>query len=91
MTNEIEKIEEKSLQDIDSTTLKIEEGFSQSSIESEKEIQQRKLDEAEQSVSKQKSKKSKIINIIFFIANIAIVAGILIYQLTKEAFQLCTL
>lgn len=46
--------------------------------------QQKKLDEMEQTVSKQKSKKSKIINVVFFIVNIAVVAGILTYQLIKE-------
>lgn len=46
--------------------------------------QQQKLDEYEQTVSKQGSKKSKIINIVFFIVNIAVVAGILVYQISKE-------
>lgn len=48
----------------------------------EKELEQ--IDEAEQSVSKQKSKKKKIINALFFILNIVVVASILIYQLTNE-------
>lgn len=48
------------------------------------QIQKQKLDEMEQAVSKQKSKKSKILNIVFFIVNIAVVAGILTYQLIKE-------
>lgn len=46
--------------------------------------QKKKLDEVEQSVSKQNSKKSKILNIVFFIVNIFVVAGILVYQLLKE-------
>lgn len=46
--------------------------------------QRKKLDEVEQSVSKQSSKKSKITNIIFFIINIVIVAGILVYQFLNE-------
>lgn len=46
--------------------------------------QKKKLDEMEQTVSKQSSKKSKITNIVFFIVNIAVVAGILIYQLMGE-------
>ncbi len=46
--------------------------------------QKKKIDEVEQSVSKQNTKKSKIINIVFFIINIAVVAGILAYQLTNE-------
>ncbi len=48
--------------------------------------QRKKLDEIEMSVSKQKSKKSKSLNLIFFIINIVVVAGILTYQLTKEDF-----
>lgn len=47
-------------------------------------LQQKKLDEMEQTVSKQKSKKSKILNVVFFIVNIAVVAGILTYQLLNE-------
>lgn len=46
--------------------------------------QKQKFDEYEQTVSKQSSKKSKIINIIFFLVNIGVVAGILIYQISKE-------
>lgn len=52
--------------------------------EDEGTIQKKKFDEYEQTVSKQSSKKSKIINIIFFIVNIAVVAGILVYQISKE-------
>lgn len=52
----------------------------------DEKAQQNKIDEVEQSVSKQNSKKSKIINLLFFILNIAVVAGILIYQLSKEDF-----
>jgi hypothetical protein len=48
--------------------------------------QKQKLDEVEQSVSKQSSKKSKIINLVFFFVNIAIVIGILVYQFSKENF-----
>ncbi len=50
------------------------------------ENQRKKLDEIEQSVSKHSSKKSKILNLSFFILNIFIVAGILTYQLLKEEF-----
>ena len=46
--------------------------------------QKKKIDEVEQSVSKQNTKKSKILNIVFFIINIAVVSGILAYQLTNE-------
>ncbi len=42
------------------------------------------IEEAEQSVSKQKSKKKKIWNTIFFIINLVVVAAILAYQLTQE-------
>ena len=57
----------------------------------EKEKERRKqekegLDEAEQRVSKGSQKKKKIRNIIFFLLNLGIVAGLLAYQLTKEAF-----
>ena len=41
------------------------------------EEQKNKLDEAEQSVAKQSSKKKKLLNIGFFILNIAILAGML--------------
>ena len=50
------------------------------------EIQQQKINEVEQSVSKQSSKKSKITNLVFFFINIALVAGILAYQLSNEEF-----
>lgn len=50
------------------------------------EEQKRKLDEAEQANAKRGSKKSKIINLVFFLLNIAIVGGILFYQLSKENF-----
>lgn len=48
--------------------------------------QRKKLDEAEQTISKRSSKKSKIINLVFFFLNIAVVAGILFYQISKESF-----
>ena len=54
---------------------------------SPEEEQKRKLDEAEQNVAKQSSKKKKLINLGFFFLNIAIVAGILVYQLGGEDFQ----
>ena len=50
------------------------------------EEQKQKMAEAEQSASKKSSKKSKITNLIFFFINIAVVAGILVYQLSKEEF-----
>ena len=46
--------------------------------------QRKKYDEIEMSVSKQKSKKSKYLNLIFFIINIVVVACIMAYQLTRE-------
>lgn len=45
------------------------------------DLQKKKLDDVEQTVSKHKSKKRKTLNIIFFIVNIAVVCGILIYQI----------
>ena len=48
--------------------------------------QRKKYDEIEMSVSKQKSKKSKYLNLIFFILNLVIVACIMAYQLTREDF-----
>lgn len=56
------------------------------------ENNQNQLDEAEQTVAKQKSKKKKISNLIFFLINIAVVVGILVYQLlTQEVMPLATL
>lgn len=53
---------------------------------SDAEIQQQKLNEAEQSVSKNKSKKGKHTNLIFFLVNLVVVGAILAYQLTNEDF-----
>lgn len=51
----------------------------------EQEIsEKKKLDEAEQSVSKHNTKKRRNLNVIFFIVNILVVVGILVYQLLKE-------
>ena len=90
MDEKIETIKENNSQDIDKASLNEGGVLSQSQIEQKKDddsqLQQQKLNEAEQSVSKQKSKKSKIINLVFFFLNIAIVAGILVYQLTGEDF-----
>ena len=56
------------------------------------EINQSQLDEAEQQVAKQKSKKKKIINLIFFLINIGVVIGILVYQLSaQEVMPISTL
>lgn len=52
----------------------------------EADLQKKKLDEIEQSISKQKTKKSKILNIVFFIVNMLVVVGILTYQLLNEDF-----
>lgn len=49
------------------------------------------IDEAEQAVAKQKSKKSKYINLIFFLLNICVIAGILISQISKEDMSISTL
>ena len=56
-----------------------------------KQQQQEKLEQAEQSVSKQNTKKTKITNTVFFILNLVIVAGILVYQLTQETITPITL
>ena len=53
-------------------------------LKSDTSLQKQKLDEYEQTVSKNKSKKNKIVNLIFFFVNIAVVAGILVYQISKE-------
>ena len=44
----------------------------------------KEMDENEQAVAKQKSKKSKNINLIFFLVNIGILAGILISQISQQ-------
>lgn len=49
-------------------------------------LQKKKLDEVEQSVSKQKSKKGKLTNLISFIVNLVIVGALMAYQLTQEEF-----
>lgn len=49
-------------------------------------LQKKKLDEIEQSVSKQNSKKSKITNLVFFFVNILIVGGLMAYQILQEDF-----
>lgn len=56
----------------------------------EVDIQQKKLDEVEQSVSKNKSKKSKKTNLIFFLVNLVVVGAIIAYQLTNEEFTSIT-
>ena len=57
--------------------------FAKATTEEEQKL---KMAEAEQSASKKSSKKSKLTNLIFFFVNIAVVAGILVYQLSKEEF-----
>lgn len=53
-------------------------------LQKEQEAQLKKLDDIEQTVSKKSSKKSKILNWVFFALNVLVVACILVYQLTKE-------
>ena len=53
-------------------------------ITEKKDTEQEQIENAEQSVSKQNSKKKKIWNAIFFVINIVVVAAILAYQLTNE-------
>ena len=62
------------------------DAINQQEIKEKLEAEQNKLDEAEQKVSKGNQKKKKIMNLVFFLINIAVVAGILAYQLTKENF-----
>lgn len=45
---------------------------------------QKEIDEAEQAVAKQKSRKKKFLSIGFFILNIVIIAGILGYQISQS-------
>ena len=45
---------------------------------------QKEIDQAEQAVAKQKSRKKKIISIGFFILNILIIGGILAYQFSQS-------
>ncbi len=78
---EQKELKEQLTNELKSNEIIIEEDISQTIEE-----QRKKLDEAEQSVSKRNSKKSKKLNLIFFILNMLIVAGILIYQLTKEDY-----
>ncbi|MBQ2713462.1 MAG: flippase-like domain-containing protein [Clostridia bacterium] len=44
----------------------------------------KEMDENEQAVAKQKSKKSRNINLIFFLVNIGVIAGILISQISQQ-------
>ena len=44
----------------------------------------KEMDENEQAVAKQKSKKSRNINLIFFLVNIGVLAGILISQISQQ-------
>ncbi len=68
--------------DLPEETPKIE--ISQEEVEENINSQKKKIDAVEQSVSKRNTKKSKILNVVFFIINIAVVAGLLTYQLTNE-------
>lgn len=53
-------------------------------IETTPEEENEKMDEAEQAVKKQSSKKKKIINLLFFILNLGIVAGLFVYNLLSD-------
>lgn len=70
----------------DEPSKKIKEEKQKVAQASDNDDQKRKLDEAEQTMSKQNSKKSKIINLVFFVLNIVVVGGILFYQISKEKF-----
>ena len=70
---------------VEQLRIDIDSNISESIIKiDDKAKQQEQIEFAEESVGKQKSKKKKIINAIFFILNIVVVAGILFYQLSNE-------
>ena len=69
-----------------SRQLKFKEGITFAKPLSEEE-QKQKLADTEQSVSKKSSKKSKLKNLFFFFLNLAILAAVLTYQLTKEPIK----
>ncbi len=69
---------------VDKTKEENKQEFDLISVEADDQDQKKRLDEIEQTVSKQGSKKKKILNWIFFATNIAVVIGILVYQLLKE-------
>lgn len=82
-----EFIEEKPVSEEKVEEIKIEEtevNIEDKKAEEKALDQQKKMEEADQAVSKQKSKKSKIISLVFFFLNLAIVGGILTFQLLKE-------
>ena len=67
--------------DLNNTTQVINDaGDEQTSMQKEQE----QIEQAEQSVTKQKSKKKKLWNFLFFALNIVVVVGILTYQITQE-------
>ena len=83
--NSSEKTESKEKSEtFDTSNLSDEEKKERERIDEQK----RKLDEAEQSVAKQNSKKKKLLNLGFLILNICIVAGILVYQLNGQKIEL---
>lgn len=51
------------------------------------EEEKAKLDEAQQAVAKRNGRKKRLLNIIVFIVNIGVVAGILLFQVFKEEFE----
>lgn len=91
---EKEKKEEKSsrfsliedLSTIDINTLSDEEKAELEVEKKKRELDKEGLDDSEKKVSKNSQKKKKIINILCFVANILVVAGLLTYQLIKEPF-----
>lgn len=85
-STEIEgKSQEKGYKPLEGEEIKLEKvDVSPEEVERNLNLQKMKLDDVEQSVSKRSTKKSKILNIVFFFVNIAIVAGILTYQLLKQ-------
>ncbi len=81
----LENVESISIEENDTTNLDNVQKEELKELQEEAiSLEKKRLDDIEQSVSKWNSKKSKILSIVFFILNICVVIGILIYQLLKE-------
>ena len=50
----------------------------------DKQAEKQIMEDSEQTVNKQKSKKSKVLSALFFVINIVVVACILVFQLKNE-------
>lgn len=82
----INDIDNKTIKDIDKEIKTTTDKNTGNEEKIKKDLEKSKLDEAEQTVSKKSAKKKKITNILVFILNMGVVAGILAYQLVKEPF-----